>query len=395
MGHFTQKPGSTKPSKPYDGFPLFAHATGRWAKKIRGKLHYFGRWDDGGEVALDRYEQEAPYLHAGRAVPVNLDGLTVRDLCNHFLTAKKRALDTGDLHERSFTDYHRACDRLVDSFGADRLVDTLRAIDFGVFRTELAKGRGPHALGREIQLIRTLFKFGFDAELMDRPVRFGPEFKKPAKKVLRRAKQQRAPRILTATEIRAVLAIASVPMRAMILLGINSGLGNNDLSSLPRSALDLDIRVLDYPRAKTSVERRCTLWPETVQAIQKALKARPEPKHEADHDLVFITKYGRRWVRWAGGVNTDGIGREFAKYMRATGAKGGKGDRHGVNFYSLRHTLETIGAEVGDQATLDRVMGHESADMATHHRKWQRDKAEDKQLDKVTNHVRKWLFAKK
>jgi hypothetical protein len=42
------------PAKPYPDFPLFVHATGRWAKKIKGILRYFGPWDDP-QVALDKY----------------------------------------------------------------------------------------------------------------------------------------------------------------------------------------------------------------------------------------------------------------------------------------------------------------------------------------------------
>ncbi len=45
---------SERPSKPWPEFPLFPHSTGRWAKKIKGKLHYFGPWSDP-DGAYQRY----------------------------------------------------------------------------------------------------------------------------------------------------------------------------------------------------------------------------------------------------------------------------------------------------------------------------------------------------
>ena len=58
----------SKPDKPYQGFPMFAHPSGQWAKKINRKLAYFGVWADP-EAALERLNREFPYLKAGRTPP--------------------------------------------------------------------------------------------------------------------------------------------------------------------------------------------------------------------------------------------------------------------------------------------------------------------------------------
>ncbi len=50
-----------KSVKPYPDFPLTPHPSGRWCKKIRGKLVYFGKIDDLA-AAPEKFNREWPYL---------------------------------------------------------------------------------------------------------------------------------------------------------------------------------------------------------------------------------------------------------------------------------------------------------------------------------------------
>jgi len=86
----------SKPAKPRPDFPLFPHATGRWAKTIRGKLYYFGKWACP-DAALQRYVEERDDLYAGRKPRRKGEGLTIKDLVSKFLLAKKARVDAGEL----------------------------------------------------------------------------------------------------------------------------------------------------------------------------------------------------------------------------------------------------------------------------------------------------------
>jgi integrase len=383
MPKIIAKKASSKPAKPYPDFPLFPHDTNRWAKKIRGKLHYFGPWHDP-DGAIKKYQREREDLYAGRTPRSLPGGLTLRNLANRFLTAKRHLLETRELSQRSFDDYHATCERIVTTFGRERLVVDLAADDFDKLRSKVAKTWGPVALGNEISRVRTLFKYGFDAGLIDTPVRFGPHFKRPSKMVLRKARHEKGPRMFEPAEIRALLNIASPGFQAMILLGINCGFGNADVGMLPLTSLDLKGGWVTYPRPKTGVNRRCPLWLETVKALKVAIAGRPNPKDSVDAGLLFLTKYGHRWAKK---TCDNPVTKEMRKLLDGINLK-----RPGLGFYGLRHSFETIGGEARDQAAVDAIMGHapHGNDMSAVYR----ERMTDERLQRVSDHVRKWLFGR-
>ena len=400
MAKSTTRKKKSKAGATPDGFPLWKHPSGRWCKKIRGKAHYFGKVadDPDGEKALERFLDEKDDLLAGRTPRRHgQSGPMVHDLLETFLDVKWGLVESGELSKRTFRDYKITSDGIIDNIGKKRLLSDLGPDDFAGYRKKLAKRLGPVALGNEIQRIRTVFGFAYDSDLIDRPIKFGPGFKRPSKRVVRVARKKNGLRMLEAEQLRTVLNSSKGQLKAMILLGINAGLGAADLARLRNSHLDLKAGWLDYPRPKTGVDRRVPLWPETIKAIREVIAKRPKPKDKKHAGLVFITKYGFPWVRMSplkedkdgkprGGVPLDAIGAQFSKVLKETDLK-----RPGLGFYCLRHTLETIGGEVRDQIALDAIMGHIRDDMASVYR----ERISDERLRAVTDYVRNWLFPPK
>ena len=412
-----------KLGKPYEGFPLFPHASGRWAKKIRQKTHFFGRWGNTvlGEVvsvdnveasaseALGEFNRQWPYLSEGRtAPPVNAGGCTVRDLCNLFLTEKQSRIENGELTQYSFNEYHRSAENVVSFFGRDRIVDDLRPDDFSAFRTALGKGCGVVTLKSKINRARVLFKFASDRQLIDRPVAYGGAFDRPKDKVLRQARNVAGERLFERDQLLKILdaldgkpitvegqdkpvtSPASAAMKAMVLLGLNAGFGNTDVATLPQSAVNLDSGWIMFPRLKTAIQRRVPLWPETIDALRKAITERPQPKDDADADLCFITNQGTRFVRMQPSgtegkfVTINSLSRRFELLLDRIGINA----RRGVNFYTLRHVFETQAGESRDQVAVDSIMGHTDPTMAGQHR----ERISDDRLRSVADHVRAWLW---
>ncbi len=367
-----------KPSKPYPDFPLFPHTTRRWAKKIPGKMHYFGPWDEP-DAALKSYLEQKDALHAGRKPRPDPAALTVKDVADAFLNAKQDLLDATELSPHTFANYRVAADELVAHMAKSRRAADLDPQDFAALRNKMAAKWGLYRLAVTIQHIRSIFKHAFDAGLIPTPIPFGPGFSRPTKKAFRLHRAEQGPKLFTADEVRKLVDAAGVQMRAMILLGINCGFGNADCGHVPLSAIDLEQGWVDYPRPKTGFPRRCPLWPETVAALRQVVATRTEPK-EAEHEqLVFITKYG---LSWAKDDSAGPVTQEMRKLLNRLAVNGHR------NFYALRHTFRTVADGAKDQPAADHIMGHEVAPMSSVYR----EGISDERLEAVADGIRKWLF---
>ncbi len=341
------KPAICKPDKPYDDFPLFAHATKRWAKKIRGVTRYFGSWDDW-KGALERYQYERDYWYAGKIPPPqNIDALTVETVVNKYLELKESEVQSKELSQRTWDDLKRTGTMLVRELGRNTPIESLSPNDFAALRVKLSKRLGLVALGNEVQRSRSFFNFAFKNHMVDRPVKMGLSFAKPSKDSLKKERLSKHVKMFTIEELTTIYKAANAQMRCFMLLGLNGGLIASDIGQMEAKHIQGGWCV--FPRPKTSVDREFPLWKETIKAIEATRQT------EYDSPLMFVTKYGMPWFK---GTPDSPLGKEFTKLLEECSIP-----LNGRGFSALRHNFRTYADGCRDRNAIDVCMGHTDSSM--------------------------------
>jgi hypothetical protein len=239
-----QGKGKARVAKPYPDFPFTTHPRGIWVKRIGGVLRYFGPVDDP-QAALQKYLDEKDDWQAGRVPQAKSDDIRLKELVNRFLVAKKHDVKEGRIQTCTFEDYNKVCGRILECFApSDPVVEQLRPDDFRKLESHFRHGkkskRGKVSLWNDITRARVLFKWAEDEKWISRTVDYGQAFRKPSRKELHAERQQKqqkhGKRMFEPDQIQSLLKVA-VPLKAMILLGVNCGFGNTDCATVPVSAV--------------------------------------------------------------------------------------------------------------------------------------------------------------
>lgn len=385
---------ANKPSKPRKDFPLFPHDSGQWAKKVRGKLFYFGKWDDPVQ-AEKKWERDKEALLDGRNPEDAKHGDSVGWLCNSFMDSKQLQHDRGELTKRALNDYHRAVKHVSEFFGKGRRLDSLRSNDFERYRNSLPETWGPTSVNNHLRLVRVVFKYANDIEATEREIRYKLGLKSVPLPVVRKDQALRPTKEFSVDEVWRLYSLATAPMKAFVLLGLNCAYGTMDIARLRIDAIDFDKQWLGEMRGKTGVARGAWLWPETISAIRDGIKAKPSLDRDATsptgsytretlEPLAFITRNRRPWG--ADGEQNNPLATAFNKLKLAA-----KIEKEGVGHYALRHTFATVATNAKDQQAVDFIMGHYDPSMSALYR----EGIDPARVKAVCEYVRKWFIAGK
>lgn len=371
---------ATSVPKRADKFPLFVHkGRGYWCKTVLGKHFYFGKVADDpqGKKALAEWLRVKDWRLAGLEPPAGEDDLiSLKYLCNVYMESREAKRDAGDIAPRTYQENHAVCKLILEVLPGTLDAKLLRPEHFAKLAKEISsRQKSPGTRAKVIGLVRSVFKFAFENDYLEKPVKYGDVFSMPPAKARRVHRNAKGDQSFTPEQVRSLLEHASLNGRAMILLGIQCGMGNTELAELKRD--EICGHWLLSARAKTAVMRRVPLWKETLEAIQQSISNGP-----ADGEYVFYKADGRTYH------DDARTGWRITNTYEYVAKKAGV---EGHSFYDLRRTFSTVAQNMqpSDIDAVESIMGH--ADDENDMKARYRQNISDERLEAVVKHVRKWL----
>ena len=370
-----------------DDCPLRLHRNRQWYKKHRGRFFYFGTDKD---AALKKWAEDRDYILAGLDPPRADQNPTLGELANLYLESSRQRVVAGELRADHTKTVTRTLQRVIDTLGRSAKLNALTPVAWQRVRADLSvvdpdarfrpKTRSPTTVQLDLARIRAFLNWCREQKLIG-DLDTGSALRPPPRRVIRAAKAARGPRLWKPEELLAVIDASGPLFRPVMLLAINGAMGQADIGNLRRSQVTKSTEYLDCHRNKTGVERRIWLWPETRDAIDVAVRRRPDPQRKRYADRLLLTATGLPWWRIEG---DDTLGLVGAAYNRAARKAGVTGRTP----YDLRRTFRTVASEVCDLEAINRCMGHEGAGEGTTYLQ----AISDDRIRRVCLHVRTWLF---
>ena len=111
-----------------DKFPLTLHSTGQYCKKIKGKIHYFGK---NKRQALERYLEQAAFLHNGKAQMFRTTNgnMTLKSLCSIYLQHQQAKAASAEITIRHYADQSSCLKKFMSFIGQHRRINEISTLD--------------------------------------------------------------------------------------------------------------------------------------------------------------------------------------------------------------------------------------------------------------------------
>lgn len=256
----------------------------------------------------------------------------------------------------------------VEEFGeflGDRAHEPIHYVtpaDVAAWRDRSAARATPRTANNKLKIVRTLFQSAWrDGLLTDNP----------AAKVttLKSAESKRRP--FTVKELQAILAVASVEWRGMVIAGLYTGLRLKDVASLTWANIDLQTDLITIITSKTGRRQEVP--------IKRALRVHLDTLSVSDDPAAPLFPSAHPFAIRSGG--TAALSQQFFALLVAANLAtarppknlaAGKGrsaarERSEITFHSLRHTTTSWLAIDSAEAVTRAIVGHDDAVISRHY----------------------------